>query len=539
MRSRGIWTGAFAGLAMTLAACGSGGEQGNDESGVAQQNEESDMTVATTGYGKVRGDIEDGVVVFKGIPYGGSTAGENRFMPPKPPANWTDVRDALKFGDQCPQTEPPPTAAFASWGREVGQSEDCLVLNVWTPAVDDQKRPVMVWFHGGGFAVFDGSAPVYDSPKMVKRGDVVVVTVNHRLNLFGYMYLGGLGGEKYANSANLGQQDLVAALKWVRDNIANFGGDPNNVMIFGESGGGAKVSNVLAMPSAKGLFNKAAIESGPGLTAQTVEQANELTRKFLANLNLTEKDVDKLQTLPASNLLDAMKKMTGGMPIAGFGPVVDGTVLPRQPFTPDAPSVSADVPVIVGYNATETTVLFPTPGLFTLDWDSLKNALAPQMPGKDVDTVIAGMRKLMPDASPSDIYFIVTTERGMGAGSYLLASRKAALGAAPAYVYRLEWKTPVEDGELGSPHALDLPMVFDTVGKSASMIGDGTEEAQKVADTMSAFWVSFARDGDPNGPGLPEWPAYDDAKKATMVFNVESQAENDPVGDIRAIVLDK
>ena len=539
MRSRGIWTGAFAGLAMTLAACGSGGEQGNDESGVAQQNEESDMTVATTAYGKVRGDIEDGVVVFKGIPYGASTAGENRFMPPKPPANWTDVRDALKFGDQCPQTEPPPTAAFASWGREVGQSEDCLVLNVWTPAVDDQKRPVMVWFHGGGFAVFDGSAPVYDSPKMVKRGDVVVVTLNHRLNLFGYMYLGGLGGEKYANSANLGQQDLVAALKWVRDNIANFGGDPNNVMIFGESGGGAKVSNVLAMPSAKGLFNKAAIESGPGLTAQTVEQANELTRKFLANLNLTEKDVDKLQTLPASNLLDAMKKMTGGMPIAGFGPVVDGTVLPRQPFTPDAPSVSADVPVIVGYNATETTVLFPTPGLFTLDWDSLKNALAPQMPGKDVDTVIADMRKLMPDASPSDIYFIVTTERGMGAGSYLLASRKAALGAAPAYVYRLGWKTPVEDGKLGSPHALDLPMVFDTVGKSASMIGDGTEEAQKVADTMSAFWVSFARDGDPNGPGLPEWPAYDDAKKATMVFNVESQAENDPVGDIRAIVLDK
>ena len=213
MRSRGIWTGAFAGLAMTLAACGSGGEQGNDESGVAQQNEESDMTVATTGYGKVRGDIEDRVVVFKGIPYGASTAGENRFMPPKPPAPWTDVRDALKFGDQCPRTAPPPTAAFASWGRDVGQSEDCLVLNVWTPAVDDQKRPVMVWFHGGGFAVFDGSAPVYDSPKMVKRGDVVVVTVNHRLNLFGYMYLGGIGGEKYANSANLGQQDLVAALK--------------------------------------------------------------------------------------------------------------------------------------------------------------------------------------------------------------------------------------------------------------------------------------------------------------------------------------
>jgi para-nitrobenzyl esterase len=539
MTSRGIWVGLGATLALTLTACGSGEQQGKEESNVATQSESADMTVATTAYGKVLGDIEGGVVVFKGIPYGASTAGENRFMPPKPPAAWSDVRDALKFGDQCPQTAPPPTAAFASWGRDVGQSEDCLVLNVWTPAVDDQKRPVMVWFHGGGFAVFDGSAPVYDSPKMVKRGDVVVVTLNHRLNLFGYMYLGGVGGEKYANSANLGQQDLVAALKWVRDNIANFGGDPNNVMIFGESGGGAKVSNVLAMPSAKNLFNKAAIESGPGLTAQTVEQANELAGKFLSNLNLTDKDIDKLQTLPASDLLDAMKKMTGGMPIAGFGPVVDGTVLPRQPFTPDAPSVSADVPVIVGYNATETTVLFPTPGLFTLDWDSLKKALAPQMPGKDVDAVIVGMRKLIPDATPSDIYFIVTTERGMGAGSYLLASRKAALGAAPAYVYRLEWKTPVEDGKLHSPHALDLPMVFDTVDKSAAMIGDGTEEAQKVADTMSAFWVSFARDGDPNGPGLPEWPAYDDTKKATMVFNVESRAKDDPVGDIRAIVLDK
>jgi para-nitrobenzyl esterase len=330
--------------------------------------------------------------------------------------------------------------------------------------------------------------------------------------------------------------DLVAALEWVRDNIVQFGGDPDNVMIFGESGGGAKVSTLLAMPSAAGLFNKAAIESGPGIHSMTPEAAMENTHKLLAALNVDEDHVEQLQDLPAETLVDALLKVFHGAP-RGYAPVVDERSLPRHPFDPDAPAVSANVPIIVGYNKDETTVLFPRPTDFSHTWESLKKRLTPMMPGMDVDKVIAGMRALRPDATPTELYWTITTERGMGAGSYLLASRKAAQGTAPVWVYRMEWETPIEGGRLHAPHALEIPLVFDTVAKSESYIGEGAPEAQKVADTMSEYWLSFARDGDPNGPDLPNWPAYDNTRKATMVFNVTSEVKDDPVGDVRAIVL--
>jgi para-nitrobenzyl esterase len=518
---------------LVLSACAKAPEPTSVTSSAASVAE---ATVATTKYGHVRGAERNGVFTFQGIPYGASTAGKNRFMPPQVPSSWPGVRDALSPGDQCPQLAPPYTAAYASWDRKVGQSEDCLVLNVWTPGLHGGKRPVMVWFHGGGFAVGDGSVPVYDGTRLAHRGDVVVVTINHRLNLFGYMYLAGIGGEKYADSGNAGQLDLVAALQWVRDNIADFGGDPANVTIFGQSGGGAKVTHTLAMPAAQGLFSKAIVQSGAALTANTPEAATASAKQLMDILKVAPTGVDRLQELPASTLLEALKTMTGGMPAAGFAPVMDGRSLPRHPFTPDAPAISANVPVMVGYNKDETTVLFPTPDLFTLDWNGLKQKLTPQLKGKNVAGIIAGMRKLRPNATPTDLYFTITTEM-MGDRSYILASRKAAQGKAPVWIYRLEWETPVEGGKLKTPHGLDLPLVFDTVAASSSIIGAGTADAQKLADTMSSYWISFARDGNPNEANLPQWPAYDDIHKTTMVFNLESAAKEDPVRDVRAVLL--
>ena len=360
-----------------------------------------------------------------------------------------------------------------------------------------------------------------------------VVTINHRLNLFGYLYLADLAGDRFADSGNVGQLDIIAALQWVRDNIANFGGDPGRVMIFGESGGGEKVSTLMAMPAAKGLFHRAAIQSGPELTGIKPEAATDTARALCRALGASDRDAGALLHAPVDRLLDALKTVTKGMP-RGFGPVVDGRNLPRDPFTPGAPSVSSDVPVIVGYNATETTVLFPPPGAFDLDWAGLKPALAARAQGADVDKLIADFRRLRPNASASDLYFTITTEASMGARSRILAERKSAQGVAAAYLYRLELETPVQ--RLRSPHSLDLPLVLDNVAKSASLLGAAAPDAQKVADQMSAAWIAFAHTGSPNATGLASWPRYDTRSRSTMLFNVVSRAVNDPNSEERQVI---
>lgn len=487
--------------------------------------------LATTRAGPVRGRQQDGILVFQGVPYGATTAGDNRFRAPKPPAPWKQTRDATRYGPRCYQLPAPPDAdsAWRSWTDTSAMSEDCLTLSVWTPGLrDGRKRPVMVWLHGGGYSVGSGNSSINDGTRLARRGDVVVVSVNHRLNLFGYLYLEGLGGADFADAANAGQLDIIAALRWVKDNIEEFGGDAGNVTVFGESGGGGKVGTLMAMPEARGLFHRAAMQSGFAVTVGARDSSAAFAEKFVQILGLTRSRIGELRRLPPQKLLEALDAVTGGSPTAIL-PVVDGRHLLRDPFTPDAPVESASVPLLLGYNATETTVLFPPPGVFTLDWPGLETQLKQQMPEARVSEIVAGLRALRPEATPSDLYFFITTERGMGANARTVAERKARQRGAPVFLYRLAWATAVLGGKLRTPHSLDIPMVFDNVAASTSLVGDATADPQRVADAMSAAWIAFARSGSPNGPGLASWPAFDPQRRSVMSFDVVSRAIDDPL----------
>jgi para-nitrobenzyl esterase len=493
---------------------------------------------AKTTHGPVRGAVVDGIRVFKGVPYGASTAGANRFRAPQAPAAWVQARDATRYGPRCYQLAAPPDAdsAWRSWTDTSTMSEDCLTLSVWTPALrDNRKRPVMVWLHGGGYSVGSGNSSINEGVRLARRGDVVVVSVNHRLNLFGYLHLAELGGADFADAGNAGQLDIIAALRWVKDNIAEFGGDPGNVLVFGESGGGGKVGALMAMPGARGLFHRAAMQSGFGITVNTSSKGTAFAADFLQKLGLKREQIRELRRLTPEKLLAALNDLTGGSPTA-IMPVVDGRHLPRHPFAPDAPSISANVPLLVGYNATETTVLFPPPGVFELDWPGLEAQLQKEIPGIRAADVVAGLRSVRPRATASDLYFLVTTERGMGNNARTVAGRKAGAGGAPVFLYHLTWPTPVLNGKLRTPHSLDIPLVFDNVGASVSLVGEDTRAPQKVADAMSAAWIAFARSGSPNASGLPLWPAYDPRKRATMTFDVVSASVDDPLRREHAVL---
>lgn len=474
---------------------------------------------ATTRAGRVRGAVVDGVNVFKGVRYGASTEGR-RFMPPLSAAPWTGVIDALDYAAQSPQVQGGDGGGlYRSWANGRPASEDCLFLNVWTRGLrDGKKRPVMVWFHGGGFSRGSGSSLGYDGVRLCLRGDVVVVTVNHRLNAFGYGYLGELGGPEMADSGNVGDLDMVLSLQWVRDNIAEFGGDPGNVLIFGESGGGQKVSALMAMPAAGGLFHKAVVQSGPIPTALNPVDATANMRKLLAACGLTPNQAAQLRTLPMERIVEAMAQAR-----PDFGPVVDGRSLPHHPFEPDAPAVSRNVPMLIGTTKDEMAGLQGArdPSTWTLTWDALPQKAAPYLAGLDAAKAIADLRRLYPAAKPSDIYFTITTVRIMRKGAIEQAERKAAQSGAPAFMYLLNWETPVDGGKWKSPHALDIALMFDNVPNSASMTGT-SPEAQTLADAMSNAWIRFARTGDPG------WPAYLPATRATMVFDVKSRVVNDP-----------
>jgi para-nitrobenzyl esterase len=514
-------------------------------SGVALNNAwgaDTRFVTADTAFGKIRGADVEGIKIFKGVPYGASTAGKNRFMPPTDPARWTGVRDALEFGPSAPQTEPGArrsTSDLAVAGAGLkAEGEDCLVLNIWTPAIpvigDGRRRPVMVWCHGGGFATGSGSSPVTDGTNLARRGDVVVVTINHRLNVLGFTYLAESGGQDFAQSGDVGMLDIVHALAWVRDNIAQFGGDPNTVTVFGQSGGGRKVATLLAMPSAKGLFHRAIIESGPTIKLVERAQAARVAAELFAKLGLNKSQVRDLQNLPVDRVMGAyfavIRSMNVDQMTMGFSPTVDGNVLPHHPFHPTAADVSPTVPLMLGHTRTELTGLGANAALFSLTDDGLRSRIGSLL-GESAGPVIDVYRKANPGATPSDIYFLIASDNRYGAPVMKIAERRAALGTAPVYLYYFRWESPVDGGRLKSPHTIEIPFAFDNL--KASRLTAGSPQAPALADKVSDAWIAFARSGDPNTSKLPRWPPFRSANRPTMVFDNQSSVQNDPIREQR------
>ena len=496
-------------------------------------------TVATTS-GRIRGLSVNGVQAFRGVPYGASTEGANRFMPPAKPKPWTNVRDAFDLGLRSPQLDTQfngvviPEVAATSPLEPMG--EDCLCLNLWTPgAVAGGKRPVMVWLHGGGYTTGSAGFTMYDGRELARKHDVVVVGVNHRLTIFGFLTLAGIGGEKYAAASNVGILDIVAALEWVRDNVSSFGGDPGNVTIFGQSGGGGKVSTLTAMPSAKGLFHRAIVESGSEIRGIPQESANKTAAAFLAKLDLGPNQIDRLQTLPLKQLLDTLQSMSGAGvgasdAIGQLGPVVDGRTLPANPFDPAASPISANIPMLIGTNETEVT-FFANQILDPLDDAELHKRVKGAVRGADdtkVDALIAAYREGRPGISNIDLYLILDSDQTFRAGVITEAERKAD-APAPVYQYYFTWRSPVRDGKLKAFHTLEIPFVFDNVDSAQSMTGTG-QDRYALADKISSAWVAFARTGNPNHKGIPEWRPYTNAERAIMLLDNECKLVNDPHG---------
>lgn len=499
----------------------------------------ADGAVVETTRGRVRGGMDRGVHVFRGVPYGAPTGGANRWRAPQPRASWSGVRDASIYASAAPQHT---DQAFDDRPDAARPSEDCLVVNIWTPGPDPQaRRPVMVWLHGGGTAVGSGQEYVNDGTNLAGKQDVVLVTVNHRLNAFGYLWFGDLAPAGSVD-ANVGQLDLVAALAWVHDNIAAFGGDPGNVTIFGQSGGGGKVSALLAMPAARGLFHKAILQSGFAITGGNKQAFRDVTARLFDAAGVARGDMEGLRALTTEQVQAAYWTASNGVPLRGSGIVTDGVVLPRNPFAADLSVPSPDVPLLLGHTAQETTVLFPPPAAFTVDWDGLPvllgagNSLGIYGATREPGPLIEGFRRLHPQASASDIYFAITTCGGMGRNARLVLDKRLAGATAPTYQYLMAWKTHVHEGKWQAAHGTELPMVFDTAQQRFGLIGDDRAEYQAMADVVSPMWAQFARTGNPGKPGLPEWPEYRRSERAAMVFDVHSAAVSDPLGAELALI---
>lgn len=482
--------------------------------------------ILKTRTGKVAGVKAQGVHVFKGIPYGADTR-KARFLPPQPLAAWKNTRDAERYGPSCPQP-----------GSRESMSEDCLALNVWTPALrDGGKRPVMVWFHGGEFSSGSGSSPLYDGTRLCLRGDVVVVTVNHRLNVFGHLYLARLAGPKYASSGNVGILDLVQALAWVRDHAELVGGDPERIMVFGQSGGGAKIATLMAMPVAQGSFHRAATMSGQQITAAGPRGATQRARAILETLQIAPNDVAKLNDVSTADLVAATRANDPSMVGRSiyFGPVLDQAALPRHPFYPDAPPLAANIPMIIGNTLDETRAFLGNePGVHELSWDELPERLLPQL-HVDVqpEHIIAEYRKLYPKYSATEVFFAATTAGRSWRGAVIEAELRAQQGS-PVYAYQLNYRSPLENGRFGAMHGMDIPLVFDNVSQPGSLVGKDSN-AQRTAEQMSEAFIAFARTGKPAHAGTPVWQPYELPVRATMVFDVSSALVNDPRGEERKL----
>lgn len=485
--------------------------------------------VAATTFGPVRGHKDGAVLAFKGVRYGADTA-PLRFEKPRPPAPWSDPADATRYGASAPQR-----------GDGDGQpmSEDCLFLNVWTPAIaDGGARPVMVYIHGGAYNSGSGSHPQYDGRRLAEKGDVVVVTVNHRLNAFGYLYLPLLSGGALSDSGNAGSWDLVLALEWVRDNAASFGGDPSRVMVFGQSGGGAKIATMMAAPAAKGLFHAAATMSGQQVTASGPLNATARARAFLGAIAVDPRDIEALKAAPAEKLIEALSTPDPVNPQHGlyFGPVLDEQFLTRHPFWPDAPPQSAAIPMILGNTKDETRNLIGAsePESFSLRWEDLPERLARHMRADILPSeVVSAYREIYPDYSPTDVFFAATTAARSWRGQVEEADVRARQGA-PTWVYQMNLASPLDGGKWGAPHAFDIPLAFGNLGAEGSITGTG-RAARRVSDQLSQAFINLARRGDPQHEGLPSWRQHRLPERATMVFDAETRLVDDPRRAERAL----
>ena len=512
-----------------------------------------DRAIVATTAGKVRGFTRNGVFVFKGIPYGDTTAGANRFQPPKPPRPWTDVKPALAWGPVSPH------GPRASWVNQEEQflyqwddgfeGEDMLRVNIWSPGVSDgRKRPVIVWIHGGGYA--SGSSQElrpYDGERLARERGVVMVSMNHRINVLGFLDLSQIGGERFARSGNVGMLDLVQALEWVRDNVAAFGGNAANVTIVGQSGGGGKVTTLMGMPAAKGLFHKAMAISGSLFSLHTPESANRLATAVLSELGIGRDQVDRLQSMSVDQLVGAsFAAQQKAMPFAfprygatalglGWQPVVDGTVLPARPFEPDAPAASRDIPFLVGSTFHEFSPGTNNPGSDRMTWEQLSARFQSPL-GARTAPVIAEYRRIFPGAKPLEIAGIIGADL-FRRGAVMQAESKAAQGGAPAWLYWFGWKTPVLEGRPLAYHCQDLAFWFDNIDLAAQATGGGAD-ARSLATKMSRAMVAFARSGNPNHGGIPRWPAYSAGTRANMIFDDRVAVRNDPDGRALALIAE-
>ncbi|MCW2393790.1 MULTISPECIES: carboxylesterase/lipase family protein [unclassified Sphingobium] len=513
-----------------------------------QGAERSFGPVVETAHGAIRGFVTESIHSFRGVPYGASTAGRNRFRPPEPPRSWSGVLNTLGWGATAPQGDSTTDRSFADnpyalaegdVGLQTFESEDCLALNVWTPSVnDDARRPVMLWLHGGGFWSGSASTAVHDGGRLSRFGDVVVVSCNHRLNVLGFTPIDSPGFE---GSGNVGMLDILLVLQWIQNNIARFGGDPKNVTIFGYSGGGQKVSALMAMPQARGLFHKAIVQSGQTPALLTAAQGEDVTRRLCSVLGVGPGDGAALQALPVDALLSAYRAVIAqpprqlwGFPVR-FSPVVDGQIIAGQPLEPSTLALSAHVPLMIGSARQEmaAVTLSGNPEAHHMRFEDLPERLAGYV-GKDPTAVIAGYRTIYPEMSPWDLFAVMTADIPTRINSIRIAQRRHAARSAPVFMYRTDWQTPGFNSLMKAPHGLEVPLVFRNVQEGSGVNGGG-EDAKALSERLSSAWVAFARSGTPSTPSL-EWPAYEPTRRATMLFDRECRIAHDPDGEARRLL---
>ncbi len=529
-----VLSASFLGLALLAALPAGAADKQNTPAVPTPITATAAKGVVRTTSGQVAGYIENDIYIYKGIPY----AKAERFQPPTAPDAWEGIRSSRAYGPTCPQAKRmgwySDEQAFAFNWDDGFPDEDCLRVNVWTPGVGDGgKRPVMVWLHGGGYAAGSGQElPSYDGTNLAKEHDVVVVTLNHRLNVLGFLDLSSFG-VKYARSGNAGLMDLVAALQWIHDNIGAFGGDPANVTIFGQSGGGGKVSTLLATPSAHGLFHKAIVQSGSMLRTMEARYSRRIGEETVRLLGLDAARIDSLARVPYDKLLAAGEQAVANVRrqaeqegnassfIFGWAPTVDGDVLPAQPFDPAAPAQSKDIPLMIGTTLHEFTASTYVPAFRNLTQEKAVELVRAKY-GDRTDEFVRLFGQVYPGYEPKDLMDVDFTFRP---GAVEQANLKARQGGAPVYMYLFAWQSPVMDGILRSTHCMDIPFVFGNALRHASMTGGGAD-AQELARKMSAAWANFARTGNPNAEGLPRWPAYTPDEGATMWLDTHCEVKH-------------